>query len=480
MGQVDIFKIEPDAYYAAKQIVQWAEIVPEWNMPAGKIFVLGKGRDWVPNQVLKRGMTQIQHNDLSGVSEADITALKNAGKTYHSVPITPELLGIGATGPNEWVGDYAAGTLHNKLYFPNGLPTYEQGLAYGQNCDISHKITIGETMENNHYTSPNAAFWAGYYEAKSARLTARFGAGNWAMAHDYLFASVAPSWSDISEAQAKAYFRNPATLPNYNFITGTLKDTNMFTGSGYLGMPDRDKRYVYDNALSARLCKRIGKKFVNYFDPERESMPNMLTANIVGPNTLYLHNKMPSPSPIAAGLVSVGLHFGDGFVTWNGAGKVTNKKWSTYWMQQLFGGSYWVKQGETMHRSSDSWPNLSGDQSYTVVNWGSCIDFAAFAAYQWYATLGQVEGGVTKAARYRINGGPWYNPVNTFEDDLCYAKYNQAPIVETKLKDGKEGLYFIDPCSQNNKKIVDVIGQTGQQHTFEACGNTPHLALANA
>jgi hypothetical protein len=477
MAQVDIFKIEPDAYYAAKQVAQWAEIVPEYNLPAGKIFILGKGANWTHNQVLSRGMTHLQHNDVSGISAGDLQALQNAGKTYSSVKTGPEVLHAPGGGPNQWIGNYP--NMYNAMYWPNGFPTYEQGFAIGQITDISDMNRVHETMENNHYSDPRSDGWAGFYDALMPRLIAKFGP-NVFVAHDYLFHNVGPDWHNITEAQANAYFRNLPTLQNYDFITGGLKSVNGYCASGYLAMPDRDDRYVYDIALKGRMYKRLGKKMVCYFDPEREAMPNMLTANVVNGDTLYMQNKMPTPAPMAAGMVSAGLQFGNGFIGWNAAGKVTNKKWSTYWMQQLFSGSYWIKNGETLKRSSDTWPHLSGDMSYTFVNWGSCVDFAAFAEYQWHATMGQVDGGVTKYAKYKINDGPWYNPVNTFEDDLTYAKYHKAPIVETTVKDGKEGIYFIEPCSQNNKKLITIEGQTGKTHTFYACGNTPHLALATA
>lgn len=479
MAQIDIQPLVPDFYNPAPQIAMWGEQMPPFSLPNNKYFVLGKGKEWNPSQVLARGMTQIQHNDLHGVSEQDKQALKNLGKTYHSVPITPELLGIGASGPNEWVGSYADGTLYNKLYFPNGLPNYNQGLAYGQGCDISHILTIGETMENTHYTDPRRDFWGGYYDGKAPRLDARFGPGNWAMAHDYLFINIGPNWNRITEAQAKAYYRNLPSLPNYDFTTGTLKHVNLYCGSGYLGALDEDRNFVYELAMKGRMYKALNKKFVCFWDPEREWMPNMKNGYKAAEGIFYHENKMPAPGPVTAGMVAAGLHFGDGFVGWNVGGKTTNRFWSSHWVNVLAPGSFWVKNGETQQRSWQSWPHLSGDQSYDVGTKSSSVDIAAFAAHQYASTLGQTVGGVTKAVKYKINNGPWYNPLNTYQDDLCYAKYHKQPIVETVVGGGKEALYFCEPCSNNQKKIVTIEGQTGLQKTFEACGSSPHLAIWN-
>jgi len=316
--ELDIIKTVPSGYDPSTQIMRWADMQNPYALPSNKVFVLGKGPEWTADQVLARGMTQIQHNDMSGVSPGDVTALQNAGKTYHSVPITPTLLGIGATGPNEWVGTFP--NTYNRLYFPSGLPDYAGGFAYGDSCEISHKITVGETMENTHYTNPDSAFWGGYYERKYERLNARFGAGNWMMAHDYLFINVGPDWHNITEAQARNYFRNPTTLPNYHYLTGTLKRINMFCGSGYLAGMDRDSRYVYDIALKGRMYKDLNRHFVCYWDPEREWMPNMKNGHRMPPGILFRENKMPCPPTITAGLVGAGLHFGAGFIGWNTMG----------------------------------------------------------------------------------------------------------------------------------------------------------------
>lgn len=477
MPQLDLKKIEPDNFNPLLQVMSWADILPTFNLPAGKEFVLGKGPDWTHDKVLSRGMTCLQHNDVSGISEITLNSLKDAGKIYHSVPITPELFGIGASGPNEWVGTFP--DMYNRLYWPSGLPTYEQAFEIGNNCDISHRVTVGETMENTHYTNPRGQHFNGYYERKSQRMDEKWGPGNWLMAHDYLFINMGPDWHYITEAQAKDIFRNPTSVANYDYTTGSLKRINLFCAGGYLAGPDRDNRYVFDLALKSRMYDLLGKKCVLYWDPEREWMPNMKTAQRAPEGVLYKEGKMPTPPTITAGLVIAGLHFGAGFIGWNSMGKIINKIWSTYWMEQLFNGSFYVKNNETLERGWQEWPYLSGNMSYTFVSWASAVNIAAFAAKAYADTFGQVAGGTIKPAKYKINNNAWYNPFNTYQDDLCYAKYNSAPIVETQMVAGKEAVLYLEPTANNQKKMVTVEGQTGVQHTFEVCGNIPHVGVAN-
>lgn len=485
MAQLDIFKLEPDAYRPGLQVRQHGEIIPPYQLPAGKVFILGKGPGWNVNQLLERGVTQIRHNDLSGLSESEKQALENAGKTYHSAVFTPELIGLPATdimgnpanGPDEWVGNMP--NMYNKLYFPNGLPTYAQAFQLGQRANVRHRITVGETKENNHYTNERHEFWAGYYDGKTPRLVDRFG-NNYMQAHDYLFINIGPDWHSITEAQARAYFRNLPSLPNFDYTTGTLKHINLYVGDGYLGMPDRDWRAVYNIALKARMYKALGKKYAVFWDTEREAMPNMKNGQKMPSGVLYRENKMPAPGPVVQGMVFAGMHFGDGAIAWNAEGKVTDRKWSTQYMGQLAPGSFYVKNGETMQRPWQEWPYLLPGEQYTTVQWSCNEDAAAFAAFAYASTTGQVVGGVTKAARYKINNGPWYNPSNTFQDDLCYAKYHKQPIIETTANEGLESVTFMEPCANGRKKTVTVESAiTGKQYTFEACGNTPHSGLSN-
>lgn len=478
-----IHKIEPSGYKPIPQRLQWADILPNVTLPSNKLFILAKDREWSYQQVLAKGNTHIKHNDQN-LSNGDIEFLANSGKTLHSVPFTPELVGLPATdimggpypGPDQWVGNYP--NSYNRMYWPNGLPTYEQGYALGQRCTVMHKITVAETMENNHYTNQRDPWWHGYYEAKTPRLLERHGPG-YLQSHDYLFFNIGPDWHNISESQARDYFRNLSTLPNYDYTQGGLGKINLYTSSGYLAGPDRDTRYIYDIALRSRMYHALNKKFAVYWDQEREWMPNMKNGHIEAEGILYKEGKMPSPPTMTAGMVATGLHFGDGFIAWNAGGKITNRIWSTYFMGLLFNNSFYVKNGETQRRSWQEWPHLSGDMSYNFVNWSCNVDYAAFTAKVWNDTLGQVEGGTTKAAKYKIDDGAWYIPVNTFQDDLCYAKYNKKPIVETVVKNGKEAIFFIDPHSNNVKKNITIEGQTGQIYTFSAVGNMPHLGLAN-
>lgn len=478
MPILDIHRLEPNSYNPSPtQILSWADTISPYQLPSGKVFVIGKGPGWTPSQVLGAGMTNIQHNDFSGVSQIEREQIQNAGKSYHSVPFTPELMNITDRGPDEWVGNFP--DAYNKLFFPNGLPNYDGGFAYGQNCDISHRVTVAETMENTHYTNPRAAFWGGFYDAKTARLNDKWGPGNWLQSHDYLFINMGPSWHYITESQARAYFRNPNTLENSDYLTGTLKHCNLYCAGGYLSGPDRDNRYVFDLALKCRMYKMVNRKCCLYWDPEREWMPNMKSGQVGPEGILYKENKMPTPSTITAGLVATSLYFGVGFIGWNTMGKVTNKIWSSIYMEQLFNSSFYVKNGETQRRPWQEWPFLQPTTASTIVQWGAAPDIAAFTAKAYAETLGQVAGGVQKPARYKIDNGAWYTPQLTYEDDLCYAKYNNKPIVETQVESGKEGVFFIDPMADNKPHMITVEGQTGVQHTFEAQSNLPHMGIAN-
>lgn len=481
MAEIDILPLVPDSYNAAPQIMRHAEIVPPFNLPSDKIFILGKGPEWSHVQVFAVGQTAIRHNDMSGIDAGTKAVLQNAGKTYHSVPFTPEYIGLPATdilgnpaqGPNEWVGNYP--DLYNRIYFPNGLPTYEQGYQLGLRCDISHKYSVAETMENLHYTNPRAAFWAGFYDARTPRLVERFGAG-YLQGHDYLFINIGPDWHYISAEMAKAYFRNLPSLPNYDFTTGTLKHCNWFVGDGYPGPMNRDNRIVYSIALRARMYHALGKKYCVLPTMEREWMPNMFNAVKVPGGTFYQQGKMPFPAPLMASVTMAGLHFGDGLVGWNAGGKKTNKVFSKPYMEQYANGSFYVKDGESEQRNWREVPNQT-DAQLDLYKWSANEDFAVFAARNFAATGGQTSGGVKKAVTYQINNGPVVNALNTFQDDLVRAKYTQGPIVETELVDGLEYLYYHEPCAGVQKKTVKVWGQTGKQHIFEACGDQPHVSL---
>lgn len=474
MAAIDILPLVPDTYDATNQIMRHADIIPDFSLPSGKIFVLAKGPEWGHAQIFAKGQTALRHNDISGIDAGTLTTLKNTGKTLHSVPFTPELLGIGGGGPFGWVGTFP--DMYNTMYFPGGLPDYNGGVTLGQNCLIDHKYTVAETMENNHYTNPRAAFWAGYYDAKTPRLLDRHGPG-YLQSHDYLFINIGPDWHYISADQAKAYFRNLSSLPNFDFTTGTLKHCNLYVGDGYPGPMNRDNRIIYSIALKARMYHALGKKYCVYPTMEREWMPNMFNGNKVPTGTFYHQSKMPFPAPLMAKVTMAGLHFGDGLIGWNAGGKVTNKVWANTWTEQLFNGSFYVKNGETEQRNWRELPNLSGGSNYNYVKWSANEDFAAFAARNYAATMGQTAGGTTRAVNFKINNGPVITALNTFQDDLCRAKYTQGPIVETTLVDGLESLYFTDPCGTNQKKTVTVYGQTGQTYTFEACGTSDHVAL---
>lgn len=477
MAQIEIHPVAPDNYNPSAQIMSWGDIMPKFSLPSNKMLMLKKGNVWNPEQLFERGLTHLSNLESAGVPGAEWQGYKDAGKILWDVPITPSILGIGSSGIDQWVGNYPDS--YNKMYFPNGLPDYNQGKQYGQNADISHKWGIGETMENLHYTNPNAQFWAGFYDGWAPRMDQKWGAGNWRWAHDYLMIRIAPAWHEINEGQAKALFRNPSTAPGYGYVNGSLKHCNMYSIPAYLGGQDRDKLVAYNIALSGRFYKQINKYSVVYAAHDRDWRPNNKGGLVVNGDTLYLENKLPIHDSVMAQIVVSGLHFADGMAGWGGSAKVIDKKWSPYWINQFSAGSFWIKKGETQRRSWQSWPHLGEGQNYTMGMWQSNVDMCSFAAYAYAATLGQVAGGMTKAAKYKIGSGSFYNPVNTYQDDLCYAKYHQQPIVETVVANGKEAIYYQEPCSNNKRKQVTVIGQTGATHTFEVCGDMPHLGITN-
>lgn len=484
MAEIDILPLVPDQYDSSAQIMRHAEIVPAFALPSDKIFILGKGKEWTKDQVFNVGQTQLRHNDMSGIDAGTKTALQNAGKTYHSVPFTPQYIGLPATdilgdpaqGPNQWNGSYP--DLYNSIYFPNGLPTYDQGYQLGLRCNIDDMISVAETMENLHYTNPRAEFWRGFYDARTPRLIARFGQ-NYKQSHDYLFIQIGPDWHYISETQAKNYFRNLPSLPNYDFTTGSLKHCNLYVGDGYPGPMNRDNRIIYAIALKARMYQALGKSYCVLPTMEREWMPNMLNAVKVPTGTLYAQGKMPFPAPLMAAVTMAGLHFGTGLIGWNASGKTTNKVFYPEYMEDYSNGSIYVKNGESQVRNWREVPNQT-DVVTDNYKWSANEDYATFAARNYAATMGQTSGGTVKAVNFQINNGPVINALNTFQDDLCRAKYTQGPIVETvKDDDGLEALYFADPCGGSQKKTVKVWGQTGQVKTFEACGTQAHVCLWN-
>ena len=473
-------QIVPDNFNPYLQQIQWADIVPEFNLPAGKIFSQKKG-EWSTGRMFNRGVNLISNRDLGGLSNDEINALRATGKLYHDTPITPELLGLQDSGQNQWIGDYGAGTMYNTKYFPNGLLNYQQGFDKGNQCDVSHRVVVAETMENLHYTNPNQPMWEGYYDAKKIRMDAQHGAGNWLMSHDYLFSGIAPDIWNISAAQAKSYFSSPETLPEYWRINGALKHCNLHTSPVYLGSPDRDHRVAYSILYSASLTKHLGRFHCSVPTPTHEWRPNNLNGYKMQEGTLYRYDKHPVSLGVVAGYTVLELIHGDGQLPWGAFGKVTNKQWSPYWMEQFANDSFWIDNNGNLGNKNNwrSFPHLANGQDYNFVNYTGGEDVWSFAAYAYAATFGQVHGGTRKFAKFKIGNGDWINPAGNLADDVVNTIKNNLPIVETEIKNGKEAILVLECITDNLPKEITVIGQTGKEYKIEVCGNMPELSLQN-
>lgn len=476
MGAVDSFKIMPDNYNPSLQNIQWGDIVPDFQLPGGKIFLLRKGSTWSKELAFRKGVTHLSKYDIVNESNAAVQALISARKTYDEVPNTAELMNLPVVGADEWAGVYP--NSWNKMYFPNGYLTYEQGYDKGMNSAVGHAIIIPQVMENTTYTNPDAPMWQGYYDAKASRLNQVLGVGNWLMCRDYLYSNLAPDLFSVTESQAKDFVRNPATLPGYDrIISGTAKHHNLHTIPVYAGGLDWDFRFLYNIAYGGKLHKAVGHKSVVFPTPLREWRPNNYSGMKMPEGTLFRQDKVPLATTLNISLAIFAFAFADGLIGWGDGSKVSVKQWATAYMGD---GGFWVKNGDpiTAHQSLGTWPHFnSHPYTYTMGTYSGAEDAWSFGAVAYASTVGKTAGGTRRFAQFKIDNGGWYNPVNQYADDEVRAQKNNLPLVFTEVKDGLMSWFYCDPKGTAARKQLTFVGQNGQQYYTEVQGSLPRMGV---
>jgi len=464
----------PAGYNPALDMPQWLDLVPELKLPKGHFFVLSKG-DWTVDQVLKKGITHIRHNEIPRLNGDETLALqlRMQGVTYNDVPISTQIFGGVPNNPS----DAQVDAMIARHAYPDAL-------------------WIGETQEQTHAIKPESRWLYKFNAGITANQKKNFidkGIPALNCFNYFQFWPKSYHLGQVSADSSKAMFRYPLDLlPYSNFSPGApLSSTTLIMEAVYLGAPDIQDVQPFDLAYKLSLIKHLGYESGAFSAGEHEWRPNNMYW------VQYPEGKYFSKSKIALDpntLITAAFFsqvYGKVFVLWGGIGKINAGKIvddltsePTYWKpngsDDLKGstlnpdpnaGNYtrWVTSPDFPH-------SRRGGIGYFGYNGSS--DIARFGLQVYADTWGQIpEDGSKNFLSYRLDGGEWINAVNEYVDEIVNARHGKRGIVHSIHKAGQIAWFYINPFADNLWHNLEVRFPNGRTVKNRVAGNGIHAKL---
>ena len=458
----------PSAFNPSLQNTQWGDFAPDMQLPAGHVFI-SDPRPWGYEKMFKKGITHISNYALpwsEGAPYSEVIRLRDAGLSYNDVPRIETVFGIQKQGNT---GQYwPNGT--SKDWWPQGAPTYEEGVKLGQKADNSHAIFIGEFTENESWLPPSEPTFKGFYSALRPRYEERFAKRGipYYICHDYLF--LGGERLNAGRDHAKRILQlTPEQMPTSNYSPGgSLSETNLIVETVYLDAPDKHAAQPYELIFRLEYFKQMGYHAGVFLAGVHEWRPNNRYQVDYPEGKFFLQNKLPlDPSlHIANGFLA--QVYGNLFVEWGGNGKVENKTIPEDWAHGL-----WYPNGSNDSQGGFPYYKKNGDKD-SYYGYSASVDLSYFSQKLFNDTYGKVDGGSDRYLKFRIDGGNWVSPS---DDDFIDAYYEKRGFVHSRTLHGNTAFFFLNCFTDNSAHVLEVEMPNGFIWKGSVAGNGIHAKL---
>jgi len=465
----------PASFKPETQMPQWADISPEAQLPNGRFFVLSRS-DWPIDQVLKKGVTHIRHNEIPRPNGDETMAfqLRLQGKTYSDVPLSTTIFGGR----------------------PSDNPTKEEVQRMIDLHQYADALHIGETMEQSHAINPgsnwlkdfNAGFVANQKKLFDAKGIKSLNCFNY-------FQFWPPSYhlGQVGIDVSKRLFRqSPSEMPYSNFSPGApLSSTNLIVEAVYLGAPDIQQSQPLDLAFKLMLFDHMGYTGGVFLAGEHEWRPNNFFEYVYPEGKYYSQGKIPLDPNTIITSAFLSQVYGKVFVQWGGTGKVNAGR---IFDSRTPEPTYYKPNGSTELKGSYRNPDQNADRySWWLTNrefpyakipgpgyygYNAGTDLCRFGLQVYLDTWFKIpEDGSKNFLSYRIDGGEWIEAENQFADDIINAFDYKRGYVHSIHKNGQIAWYYLNSYGDNKWHDLEVRFPNGRISRTRVAGNGIHAKI---
>lgn len=423
-------------YDPTLQRTQWPDIAPDMSLPKGKFLHLPRG-DISTDILFKKGVTHISNYEMGDLSNSQVMALQDAGKTYSGVPRTDVILGLSRNGSG---------------WSPSIPLSRENAIKAGERTSISDALDISETEERDPYIAPGDGMWGNFYPTKMSRLNARFGARGipFLVGHNY-FNFEEQGYDGTSEHVRKIFANG---IPQSNFSPGgSLSATSLRVTAGYLGTPDAQNDVLNSSILKSYVMAKLNKSWgIFFFGRHEEHIFGIYEYKYPDGRYMY-YDKMPVDPSVTIAHAFISMVYGSVFVEWGGEGKSTSRKWKNdpEWANN---NGKWIPNGSD--RPQGNFPHFAGAGEKTYGGYTGSSDLAYFGIKLYNDTFGQTDGGETAFLTFRIDGGKWITPDPVPAMNSVLARDQKRGFVYSQSKVGKIAYFYMNSYADNKKHKLEV------------------------
>lgn len=424
----------------------WPAVSPAIQLPANKVYIQTPHTEGQSiAQLLRLGVTHYSHR------WKDTEANLPADKTYNDVPQTQQLLQF----------NYLNGSWVKNI-------TETQARSAGRSVNLPG-VWVGETMEGDGWLEPSSLLWGYFYDEVSKRYQAsyRLDGKRRYLAHNY-FDILPKEYSRFNVGKLtdlRFAYNTPARyLPRGNF-GGSLAGTNTHVTGWYKSHPD-DRAYVYEKLYAMQVSKRLGLFTGVFIFPVHEYLPGFSwyfeAKNPDG--MLSRSDKAPlSPSELITAAF-LGLDEGDLAVVWE-----TDFQRSPRTADLVI--NYTSKNKDIWEPASGSggpgtfpYKSVSGDGFPYYPQW--TYDLFHFGILLYNASSAATEGGESKYAAFRLDGGPWIEP-QPDGSDVLDAWTDHRGLVKVTRKGTTATISYLNPSADNQPHSIEIRDPANASRTWQ-------------
>lgn len=441
--------------------VQYMDIAPDCVLPHGHGWIIQKGI-YTLDDILEKGATNIPNGQLPwDTSIADVIQMENDGLSYSDVPLNNVLLGLprNESIPETFISNPPGQGwpyTYNPQVYPNGPLTESESIAAAnQTGAVHHAMHVGESEEGWPAISSHWPMWRWFYaqvkQLKINRFTAR-GIAHWTC-HNYFTIGTPPVWTlgGMGKAAQKTAFNRPFADWEFTQFSpgGTLVDTDMICQAVYLGAPDKESA-VYASVYFMEVARKAGKKGCMFYAEVHEWRPNNHGSVPYPDGIFYRQGKVPVDPSDTINYSFLGHVHGHVTIHWAAKPKVDNRFMDPNWNY----GDIFFANGSSEPSAMPYYQYMEAGRRYFGYN--GMEDIFNMGVLLFAQTFAQVEGGVSRFLKFRIDGGSWITPSNNQMDDLIDAFYDKRGYVYSREKDGLLAFYYVNQYGAGTQHILEV------------------------
>ncbi|WP_221392313.1 hypothetical protein [Dyadobacter sp. NIV53] len=460
----------PQSYQPEKQNVQWADIVPDMQLPKGHVWI-SAAAPWGIETVMKKGVTHISNYQLPWETNTqEVIRLRDSGLSYNDVPRTEVIMNLPYSAPDNWVNGY------NLAYWPHGALTNEEAIQKGNEASIDHAVWIGETMEQGSAAPPDSPMWNPFYTVVKARYKERFGSRNipYYICHNYFMfwpGNTKLGNGNTAEHSKLLLTLDPSQFPYTNFSPGgSLSSTNLIVEAVYLNAPDIQQGQIYETIYRLQTIHNLGYEGGVFLMGVHEWRPNNWYQYNYPEGTFYAANKIPLDPNVLIANGFIAHTFGKVYIEWGGSGKTKEKKFDVEWNKGL-----WFPKGSAEAKEGFPYYKKAGEETYS--GYTGSTDLSAFSQHLWNSTFGQTEGGERLYLTFRIDNGDWITPEQFQVSEVVNAYHQKRGFVLSQSKNGKTAWFYLNSFADNKLHVLEVKMPDGKRIKEYVAGNGIHAKI---